>query len=84
MDTDICKTLDAARHNRLMGRISRYKMCLGDTKGENVTGMVKNSLHADFGAMHRQIISRISYHTMCEINTINAVCRWGNRPNEMT
>lgn len=64
MGTDTCKTLDTARHNRLMGRINRYKMCLGDTKGENVTGMLKNSLHADFRAMHRQVISQISYHTV--------------------
>lgn len=72
------------RHNRLRGRISRHKMCLADTKGENVTSMLKNSLHADFRAVHRQVISRISHHTVCEINTINAVCRWENRPSEMT
>lgn len=84
MDTDICKTLGTVRHNRLMGRISRYKMCLGGTKGANVTGMLKNSLRADFGAMHRQLIRRISYRTVCKINTVNAVCRWGNRSSEMT
>lgn len=84
MDTNICKTLGTVRHNRLMGRISRYKMCLGDTKGANVTGMLKNSLRADFGAMHRQLICRISYRTVCKINTVNAVCRWGNRSSEMT
>lgn len=59
-------------------------MCLGDTKGANVTGMLKNSLRADFGAMHRQLICRISYRTVCKINTVNAVCRWGNRSSEMT
>lgn len=52
------------RHNRLLGQISGYKMCLGDPKGGNVTGVLKNSLHADFRAMHRQVTSRTSYHTV--------------------
>lgn len=52
------------RHNRVMGRISRYKMCLGGTEGGNVTGVLKNSLHADFRALHREVMSRTSYPTV--------------------
>lgn len=79
-DTGSCRTGGTA----LMGGISRYTACLGDTKGKVWLECWKNSLCEDFRAVHRKVTSELLYHTACIINTINATCRWGNRPSKMT
>nr|XP_021143620.1 spermatogenesis-associated protein 2 isoform X4 [Columba livia] len=53
------QTSAGPRHSEAqqLGRISRYKMCLGDTTGENVPVMLRNSWPADFGAVQTDPIS---------------------------
>lgn len=76
MGTDTCESL-RSEAPQADGWISRYKMCLGDPEGGNVTGGMKNSLYAELRAVHRQVMSRTS-STLCDTITVNAACiNWG-------
>lgn len=77
MDTDVSKTLTQQGTTDWCTGLVGTKCAWEVPKEKMWLACWKKSLYADFRAMHRQVINRTSYHTVYEINTINAVCRWG-------